>query len=340
MLARKQQRSEEQCPIKLSEKAEHGFIQIYNLIKYFPRGNILTPKNLRYVKALNGITLSLTKGKIMGIVGESGCGKSTLGRLLVRADLPTQGEIIYEGENIRKLRGEKLLKFRQKVQYVFQDPYSSFNPRMKIRRSLSEPLSVIGLKNHVIKEKIDNIMDSISLSKELIDKYPSQLSGGQLQRFAIARVLLLNPEFIICDEVVSALDVSIQAQILNLLYQIQMEKNLSLLFISHDLNVIKFICDQVAVMYLGKIVEVGSTKDILENPIHPYTISLISSLPIPDPRKTRSMQNVLKGEVPSPINPPSGCKFRTRCPKVQDICAKEEPELKYSGERGTACLFV
>ena len=221
----------------------------------------------------------------MGIVGESGCGKSTLGRLLVRSDLPTQGEIIYEGENIEKLDKRKLHLFRQKVQYIFQDPYSSFNPRMKIRQSLSEPLQIMGYRKAEIADKTDFVLGSLGLSKEMLDKYPSQLSGGQLQRMAICRVLLLDADFIISDEIVSALDVSIQAQLLNLLCRIQMEKNLTILFISHDLNVIKFISDRVAVMYLGKIVEIGTTKDILGNPMHPYTISLFSSLPLTDPAK-------------------------------------------------------
>ena len=311
----------------MSEK----LIEIKNLKKYFPAGgSVFHPK---YVKAVDDVSLYINKGETLGLVGESGCGKSTIGRVLVRLYDPTEGEVLFEGENIHRLRGRAAREFCKKAQMIFQDPYASLDPRMTVRDIIGEGIDIHHLyKGEDRTKRIYELLNLVGLRKDHADRYPHEFSGGQRQRIGIARALAVEPKFIVCDEPISALDVSIQAQIVNLLMTLQQELRLTYLFIAHDLRMVKHISARVAVMYLGNMVELAESFDLYENPLHPYTKALISAIPIPDPKLERSRQRMLlEGEVPSPINPPSGCLFRSRCSFAKPICEQVKPEFKDVG---------
>jgi oligopeptide transport system ATP-binding protein len=285
-------------------------------------------KEVAAVKAVDDVSLSIKKGETLGLVGESGCGKSTFGRAIMRLEEPTSGEVWYDGDNILTYDAQQIRALRRKMQIIFQDPFSSLNPRKPVASIVGEPLLIHGMKNRREREtRVMELLQVVGLSKEHMRRYPHMFSGGQRQRIGVARALALNPDLVVCDEAVSALDVSIQAQVLNLLKDLQDEFSLTYLFISHDLHVVEHISDRVAVMYLGKIVEVADSKIIYKTPLHPYTQALLSASPMPDPGHKRK-RILLKGDVPSPINPPPGCRFHTRCPYVQDICSNTEPPLK------------
>lgn len=319
-------------------------LQINNLVKYFPINGGLLGKEIAKVHAVDNVSLWLSKGKTLGLVGESGCGKSTLGRTILRLIEPTSGTIIYNKKDITNISQKELRLLRKEFQIIFQDPFASLNPRMSIREILSEPYDIHNIyKDKAEREKkIYSLLQEVGLSPEAIDRYPHEFSGGQRQRIGIARALSLNPKIIICDEPVSALDVSIQSQILNLMMDLRDKYHLSYIFIAHDLSVIEHISDEVAVMYLGKIVEYTCSANLYKQPIHPYTKALISSIPRHDIIEKRQRQ-VIQGDIPSPINPPSGCRFHTRCPFAKEICSQQIPELKnLGGEQNphfVACHF-
>ena len=320
-------------------------IKVENLKKYYPiRGNIFK-KSRNKIYAINNINLEIYKGEILGLVGESGCGKTTLGRLLLRLLEPTDGKIYYNNIDINKISQEKLRKLRKNIQIVFQNPYDSLHPRKTVGQIIEEPLIIHRLGNsETRKNKILDILNVVGLLPEHIGAYPHEFSGGQRQRIGVARALVINPNFIVCDEPVSALDVSIQAQILNLLKKLQKKFSLTYLFIAHNFSVVRFISDRIAVMYLGKIVEISTGESLYENPAHPYTKALISAIPIPDPIKTKNKKRILlRGDVPSPVNLPSGCIFHKRCPFVEKICTYKEPKLMNYGknsEHRVACHFT
>jgi oligopeptide transport system ATP-binding protein len=315
-------------------------LEVENLKQYFEisTGFLKTRK----LKAVDGVSFKIKRGETLGLVGESGCGKTTIGRTLMNLYKPTAGKIIFNGEEIKS--SEDILRFRKKTQMVFQDPYSSLDPRMTVGDIIGEPMDV----HHLYKtkeereEKIQKLMELVGLSTEHKTRYAHEFSGGQRQRIGIARALAVNPEFIICDEPVSALDVSIQAQIVNMFEELQEKLNLTYLFIAHDLLVVKHISDRIAVMYLGKIVEIAEANELYENPLHPYTISLLSAVPLPDPEEARkSKRIILKGDVPSPLNVPSGCPFRTRCSRATEHCALEAPVLQeITKDHFVSCLEV
>lgn len=321
-------------------------LEVKHLSKSFPIKRGFWSKTVGEVKAVNDVNLNIKKGEIIGIVGESGCGKSTLGKLILKLIEPTNGEVYYAGKNILKITNNETRELRKKIQIIFQNPYSSLNPRMTIGEIISEPIIVHKLLRDKtqIANRVNELLELVGLDKSLAKRYPHELSGGQRQRIAIARVLSLNPEFVILDEPVSALDVSVQAQILNLLLELQKKLQLTYLFISHNLSVVNHISSKVAVMYLGNIVEYGDKETILNNPKHPYTKALISAAPIIDYRQEttdkRPERTILQGEIPDPANPPSGCTFRTRCPIVQEICAKEVPLLIDHKDTFCACHFA
>ncbi|MGL5122857.1 MAG: ABC transporter ATP-binding protein [Fusobacteriaceae bacterium] len=305
-------------------------LEIRNLKKYFPVKKKMFEKEQKWVKANDGVSFKLKKGETLGLVGESGCGKSTLGRTLLKLSEVTSGEIIFNDVNITNLTTKEMIKYRKNMQIIFQDPYSSLNPRMTVGQIVGEPLIEHGLfpkKNEEYKKEVEKILEMCGLADYHVNRFPHQFSGGQRQRIGIARALALRPSFIVCDEAVSALDISIQSQIINLLMKLQKELDLSYLFISHDLSVVKHISDRVGVMYLGNLVEISSKKSLFDNPLHPYTKSLLSSIPSIDPTKKKK-KIYLKGEIPSNINPPKGCKFHNRCPVVKEICKNEIPELR------------
>ena len=321
-------------------------LDVQNLVKHFPlTTGILFKRHVGDVKAVDGVSLQLHKGETLGVVGESGCGKSTLAKLLMRLEEPTSGRALYKGENIYDLQGKALRDMRRNIQIVFQDPYSSLNPRMTVGDIVGEPFDIhpeVAPKGSR-RDRVRELLDVVGLNPEHINRYPHQFSGGQRQRIGIARGLALRPEVIICDEPVSALDVSVQAQVVNLLESLQDEFGLSYIFIAHDLSVVRHISDRVAVMYLGRVAEIGSDAEIYEKPTHPYTQALLSAVPVPDPSvRGQRQQIILSGDVPSPANPPSGCRFRTRCWKATDLCAEEEPELRVrsGSEHPSACHYA
>ncbi len=308
--------------------AGNSLVSVRNLKKYFPVKSGLIKRQTGSVKAVDDVSFEIQKGNVLGIVGESGCGKSTLGRTMLRLIEPTEGDVEYEGKNVYQMSKREINHMRTKMQIIFQDPYSSLNPRLPIYEIVGEAMVQHGIvKNKKeMKEKAIEIIMKCGLFPEQIERYPHQFSGGQRQRICIARALAVNPEFIVCDEAVSALDVSIQSQIINLLKDAQEDFGLTYLFISHDLSVVKFISDEVAVMYLGQIVEKGIKNDIFTNPLHPYTEALLSAVPSFDPESHQNKRRIiLKGDIPSPANPPKGCRFHTRCSYTKDVCKEEVP---------------
>lgn len=308
-------------------------LQVNNLKKYFVSSSGFFGNTTKHLKAVDDVSFFINKGETFGLVGESGCGKSTVGRTLLRLYKPTAGEILFDGVNIANLKESELLPYRKKIQMIFQDPYASLNPRMTVKDIIGEPLDIHNIARGDDKETIImDLLDRVGMNKDHASRYPHEFSGGQRQRIGIARALAVNPEFIICDEPISALDVSIQAQVVNMLEDLQDELGLTYLFIAHDLSMVRHISDRVGVMYLGNLVEVASSAELYANPQHPYTQALLSSIPVPDPSFSRNNKRIkLEGEVPSPINPPSGCKFRTRCRYAMDICKEASPELKDIG---------
>jgi oligopeptide transport system ATP-binding protein len=323
-------------------------LEVRQLVKHYPveRGAVLR-RVTGQVKAVDGVSFELRRGETLGIVGESGCGKSTLARLLLRLERPTAGQALLGGQDIFALHGAELKQMRRNLQLVMQDPYTSLNPRMTVGDILGEPFEIHPdvVPRHARADRVRELLDLVGLSPEHINRYPHQFSGGQRQRIGIARALALNPQIIVCDEPVSALDVSIQAQVINLLEKLQAQLGLALIFIAHDLSVVRHISDRVAVMYLGKLVEIGTVEDIYLRPSHPYTQALLSATPVPDPSQRDTSRIIrLEGDVPSPANPPSGCRFRTRCWKATEVCAAEEPLLEArrpeSPTQRTACHFA
>lgn len=304
-------------------------LEVKHLKKYFPLKKGKFKEGDPCVKAVDDITFDLYEGETLGLVGESGCGKSTLGRTIIRLYEPTSGEVIFEGEDVAKKFRKEMRALREEMQFIFQDPYSSLNPRMTVFNILAEPLIAHGKfkRGPELDAYVKNLMDRCGLPSYYCYRYPHQFSGGQRQRIGIARSLALDPSFIICDEPVSALDVSIQSQIINLMKDMQEEKNISYIFISHDLSVVKHISDRVGVMYLGSMMELADKNEIYSNPQHPYTRALIGAIPLPDPTKRKEMQ-VIQGEIPSNVNIPKGCKFNPRCPFAKDICREQEPATK------------
>lgn len=319
-----------------------SLIQVKSLTKFFPIQRGFWSKTVGHVQALKDINLGIKKGQIIGIVGESGSGKSTLGKLILKLLEPTDGEILYKERNIFSLSNKEMRSIRQRLQIVFQNPYSSLSPRMKIKDIVAEPIivhKIIQDKEGIMK-RVNELLNLVGLEEQHGNKYPHELSGGQRQRVAIARALSLSPEFLILDEPVSALDVSVQAQILNLLIDLQKKLNLTYLFISHNLSVVSYISTQIAVMYLGHIVEFGSKEDIIKSPKHPYTVALLSASPFIESKGQKKERIILQGEIPDPSNPPSGCVFRTRCPIVKERCINEIPKLESYNNQQVACHYA
>ncbi|MCY6485668.1 dipeptide ABC transporter ATP-binding protein [Clostridium aestuarii] len=305
-----------------------ALLQVKNLKKYFPIRSGILNRVTNNVKAVDGVSFDIYKGETLGLVGESGCGKSTTGKMIVNLLKPTSGEIVFNGENIVTANKKRQKEFRKDIQIIFQDPYASLNPRMTIGDIIAEPIKINNLAKHGnVEKRVLELLDYVGLASYQKNRYPHEFSGGQRQRVGIARALAVNPKLIVCDEPVSALDVSIQAQVLNLLDDLQKEFDLTYLFIAHGLNVVKHVSNRVGVMYLGDLVEVAADNDLYKNPKHPYTQALLSAIPIPDP-KAKKERIILKGDVPSPINPPQGCRFHTRCNKCMEICKKEKPKMK------------
>jgi len=315
-------------------------MKVRNLKKYFPVEKGLFKKKAGVVHAVDHVSFDIYEGETLAVVGESGCGKSTLGRTLLRIVEATEGEAFFEDKDIFKLTNHEMRELRKKMQIIFQDPFASLNPRMKVADIIAEPLVTHeSMERAARDERVAELMELVGLRKAYGTRYPHMFSGGQRQRIGIARALALNPKFVVCDEPVSALDVSIQSQIINLLSRLQEQKNLTYLFISHDLHVVRYLSDRTCVMFLGKIMEIGSTNEVYNRPLHPYTKFLIAASPVPDPHARQKEKLILEGDIPSPLNPPSGCRFHTRCPYVQSICKSQEPALQHVEGRDVACHF-
>jgi peptide/nickel transport system ATP-binding protein/oligopeptide transport system ATP-binding protein len=319
-------------------------LEVRDLVKHFPitRGIILQ-RQIGAVKAVDGVSFDVRRGETLGLVGETGCGKSTTARLLVRLLDPTSGQIVFNGEDVAKRKGDSLKALHREVQMIFQDPYSSLNPRKTVGSIIAEPFAIHGLlkEGDQRRKRVQELMDRVGLNPEHYNRYPHEFSGGQRQRIGVARAIALEPKLLVADEPVSALDVSIQAQVLNLLRELQRDMGLTLIFIAHDLSVVRHMCDRVAVMYLGKVVEVAPSDALYSFPRHPYTGALLSAVPVPRPTAGRRRERqLLTGDVPSPANPPQACRFHTRCPKAQELCSQEEPLLEYKGTKNmAACHF-
>jgi len=326
---------------------DNNILEVKNLKKYFNlRSGFLFQKFTGSVKAVDDVSFHIKEGETFGLVGESGCGKSTTARVILRLTNPTSGCVMYNGVDLFKLNRKQMFKIRREIQVIFQDPYASLSPRMTVGDIIGESMEIhrVGDKEYR-RKRVKKLLKVVGLNPEHINRYPHEFSGGQRQRIGVARALALTPKLILCDEPVSALDVSVQAQILNLMSDLQKEFNLTYLFIAHDLSVVKHISNRIGVMYLGKIVEVANSGDLYKSPLHPYTRGLLSAIPIPDPELERKRKRIiLKGDVPSPIDPPGGCRFHPRCPNAEEICSKEEPELKNYSKNGNehlaACFFA
>jgi oligopeptide/dipeptide ABC transporter ATP-binding protein len=317
-------------------------LEATNIVKHFPIKGGVFMKEIAAVKAVDGVSLSIDEGETVGLVGESGCGKTTFGRAILRLEEPTSGDIYFEGESILSYDKNKMQALREKMQIIFQDPFSSLNPRKTVSHIVGEPLFVHGMRSRKKRDaRVLELLRVVGLRKEHMRRYPHQFSGGQRQRIGVARALALQPKLVVCDEAVSALDVSIQAQVINLLKDLQNDFGLTYLFISHDLSVVEHMSDRVAVMYLGKIVESAPSKVLYKRPLHPYTQALLSAVPVPDPALKSNERIILKGDVPSPIDPPPGCSFHPRCLYAKDTCSRSEPELKeIGGDHFVACFFA
>lgn len=326
---------------KRDKSARRTLVEIKDLVKYYPVRGGLLQRVVAQVKAVDGVNLIIKEGETLGLVGESGCGKTTVGRTILRLIPHTSGSVIYDGQDVFKLKANELKAARRNMQIIFQDPYSSLDPRVPVGESISEGLLVHGIGNRNERyARVVETLKKVGLEEYHARRYPHEFSGGQRQRIGIARALILQPKFIVCDEPVSALDVSIQSQVLNILRELQDEFGLTYMFIAHNLSVVEHISDRVAVMYLGKVVEMASRDALFSNPLHPYTQALMSAIPVPDPNLKRE-RVILTGDVPSPLNPPLGCRFHPRCPVVMDICSKEEPVFKdYGNEHFVACWRV
>jgi len=328
----------------MTEASNHSLLRVVDLVKHFPitRG-IVFQKQVGAVHAVDGVSFEIKKGETFGLVGESGCGKSTTGRTILQLYKPTSGKVYYGDVDLTTLPSEEMRRMRRKMQMIFQDPYASLNPRMTVGEIIGEPLIVHNLaKNSEIQERVGRLLELVGLNPAYVNRYPHEFSGGQRQRIGVARALSLQPELIVCDEPISALDVSIQAQVVNLLEDLQDKFDLTYLFIAHDLSMVRHISDRVGVMYLGKIVELASRNDVYANPLHPYTKALLSAVPVADPLIEEKRERIiLQGDVPSPVNPPSGCHFRTRCPLAVDLCAQKEPEWReVTPSHWVACHLV